>query len=968
MSGEFQLKQGETLQGKDKLEFLKEVIKIRSDPVYFFSKIIYIDLFPKQEEIIRTFYQHKYNPSLLDYKKLVWESGQRCLGSESLIATQNGLISIKDLYKNNLKNDVNGSVSLNDIQVFNGEKFTPATHVFYTGKKPIYKITTEYGFTLECSKDHKFLVFDGDGFDWKPLKDIKIGEFIQTRKNITIQGTNKISGEVKEKLITCSIENKKKHTLPLEITTELATLLGMLIADGSISGKGKIHFNKSDRELLNYYIDGMKHQFNLDGSIYDYNRAYTAKNVELYCEQVRYFLELIGLGYWYSDTKEIPYCILQGTLELKTAFISGYFSCDGNAQVSKSNNDKKARITVTTVSKVLAYQMQNLLLELGILSSISIGKSVEYGTRIKRDNDAYTLNVFGEEIIKFGDTINFILSRKQLKLQEAYDFQLLKNSRGRKVPLSQEIARSFYKYNDGLRGICKGKTKTFCIDNYWDYYKGGSEVIDYLSDQNKYFLQVKSIENLHKSEDMYDLHVPDGNAYLANGILVHNSGKTFVGAGALLYEFHELLSYSNPHAHYKVGLNNRGNPAKNIGVTCVSTSTTQANDNIWGTAIGYYFESDYLQQWFSDSIKFNRSDLRLDCLDKKLYCRVAAPKIDTAAGYENKFVIYDEFDLMQFGATSSKTDTRGSKIAAHNVYAKINNSTQTFGSAGKIMVISSSERADGMMKLVLRQSKTEPETYAISTYTWEVNPDPDLAQDVLFERHKNNLADFYKHFMNMPEVGGNSFFPEGVRLNRDIVNNLLSLDPLPEGYDYPHVMAIDPAATNDSFGVACSFMTDNTIFVDGARKFYKPLSKDSYIKPSDIQNFINEQIPRLNVYAFIADTKQYPTILEDVQDKWGLEPIQSFADGKSYNTWRELQNPNPLTPPRYKLEVTYDADLEEECNNLIKVFRGAKETPNVDHPYRGSKDTADAVCNCIWYLAENPETDPYIPYSSIFTL
>jgi intein/homing endonuclease len=968
MSGEFQLKQGETLQGKDKLEFLKEVIKIRQDPVYFFSNIIYIDLFPKQEEIIRTFYQNKYNSSLLDYKKLIWISGQRCSVWSSFIETSSGIEVLKDLYpkgKNPIK-DV--PVKLSNVNVFNGEKFTPASDIIYAGKKEVYKITTEYGFVLECSEDHKFMTFNGEEFIWKALKDIKPDAFLQIHRNLKINGTNRLTESQKKKLIEYTNENKTLYTLPVEITPELTTVMGMWIADGSISNVGRMYFTKSDADLIKYYVNNVSHIFNIRCSIDKHSANDITKNVSSYCEQVRYFLEVVGLGHWYSDTKEIPSCVLKGTPELKKAFISGYFSCDGNAQVSKSNDSKKARVTSTTVSKTLAYQLQNLLLELGILSSISIGKSVEYGTRIKRENDAYTINIFGEEILNFYNTIRLISERKQKKLQEAYEYQKNLKSNGRKVPLSKHLAKTYYIYNPGIEGPWRGRGKTFCIDNQWDYYKGGSEVIDYLSNPDILFLKVKSIENLHKSEDMYDLHVPEGNAYLANGILVHNSGKSFIGAGMMMYEFHELLSYSNPHAHYNVGLNNRGHPAKNIGVTCVSTSTTQANDNIWGMTIGYYYESEYFQQWFSDSVKFNRSEQRLDCLDKKLYCRVAAPKIDTAAGYENKFVVYDEFDLMQFGATSSKTDTKGSKIAAHNVYSKINNSTQTFGSAGKIAVISSLQRNDGMMKLVYRNSKTEPETYAIETKTWEVNSDPELAEDVLYERHKNNLSDFYRDFCNMPEVGGNSFFPEGVRLNPQIQNNLMSLDLLPEGYHFPHVMSIDPAATNDSFGVACGFMADATIFIDGARKFYKPLSKDSYIKPSDIQNFINEQIPRLQVYAFIADTKQYPTILEDVQEKWGIDPLQSFADGKSYNTWRELQNPNPLTPPKYKLEITYDTDLEEECNNLVKVFRGVKEVPNVDHPYRGSKDTADAVCNCIWYLAENPEVEPYIPYSTVMII
>ncbi len=968
MSGEFQLKSGETLQGKDKVEFLKEVIKIRQDPVYFFSNIIYIDLFPKQEEIIRTFYQNKYNASLLDYKKLVWSSGQRCSCPESLIATQNGLKTIKELFEEHSSSTKKDQLSKHSIEVFNGEKFTPISEVIYAGKKPVFKLTTEYGFISECSEDHKFRIFDGEEYHWKPLKEIHKGEFIVVHRGTTITGTTKFTSEEKLKIKEYTSESKKDYVLPLELTTDLSTTIGMLIADGSMSNKGQMQFTKSEVDLIEYVENTLFRNFRLVSLIHIHNKSDITKVLNANSVYVRNFLYALGFKYWTSHTKEIPHCILRGTPEIKKAFLSGYFSCDGNAQVSKSNNERKGRVTVTTVSKKLAYQIQNLLLELGVLASISIGKSVEFNSRVKRENDAYTINVFGEEIINFYNTIHFISNRKQKKLQEAFDHQKLMNSRGRRVPLSKHLAKTYYIYNPGIEGPWRGRGGTYSIDNQWDYYKGGSTVIDELADPNILFLKVKSIEDLHKSEDMYDLHVPDGNCYLSNGILVHNSGKSWVGAGLLMYEFHELLSYSNPHAHYKVGLNNRGMPAKNIGVTCVSTSTAQANDNIWGMAVGYYLDSEYFQQWFSDSVKFNRSDQRLDCLDKRLYCRVAAPKIDTAAGYENKCVVYDEFDLMQFGATSSKTDTKGSKIAAHNVYSKINNSTQTFGSKGKIVVVSSLQRNDGMMRTVQRNASTEPETYAIETKTWEVNTNPELSEAVLFERYKNNLSEFYRDFCNMPEVGGNSFFPEGVRLNRDIVNNLLSFDPLPEGYDYPHVMAIDPAATNDSFGVACGFMTDNTIFIDGARKFYKPLSKDSYIKPSDIRNFINEQIPRLNVYAFIADTKQYPTILEDVRDKWGLDPIQSFADGKSYNTWRELQNPNPLTPPRYRLEITYDSDLEEECNNLIKVFRGAKETPNVDHPYRGSKDTADAVCNCIWYFAENPDDEPYIPYSSIFTI
>jgi hypothetical protein len=344
-----------------------------------------------------------------------------------------------------------------------------------------------------------------------------------------------------------------------------------------------------------------------------------------------------------------------------------------------------------------------------------------------------------------------------------------------------------------------------------------------------------------------------------------------------------------------------------------------------------------------------------------IYLMVKAPKIDTAAGYENKAVLYDEMDLMQYGSTSQKNDTRGSKVAAHNVYSKLNNSTQTFGLEGKIIAMSSLQRQDGIMKLAYEEALTETSSLAISAKTWEVNLNEEVSEAVLRELYKNRMDEFYRDFANMPEVGGSSLFPERVRLNKAIQNVLLTTGPLPDDYNFPHVFAIDPASHNDSFGVACAFKRDNRLVVDGARKFNKPLAKDSFIKPSDIQDFINLQMKRLNVYAFITDVYHYPNILEDVRDKWGIEPTQKFADGESYSLWRELQSDIGGT----QLHVVYDESLENECNSLTYVERGISGKLNVDHPYKGSKDTADAVCNCIWYLASNPEQKGHTPHSTI---
>ena len=141
-----------------KTDQIRTIIKIRSDPVYFFKNIINIDLYPKQEEFVREFYRHKYNSSLPELKKLILVLGQRCISADSLIETQNGLIRIQDLYIKNSTNPTNihsNSINLTNVQVFNGEKFTPATEVIYAGKKRKFTIITSKHLKLECSEEHK---------------------------------------------------------------------------------------------------------------------------------------------------------------------------------------------------------------------------------------------------------------------------------------------------------------------------------------------------------------------------------------------------------------------------------------------------------------------------------------------------------------------------------------------------------------------------------------------------------------------------------------------------------------------------------------------------------------------------------------------------------------------------------------------------------------------------------------------
>ncbi len=66
------------LSPSERFDYTRTVLKSRKDPIWFMKEILgWKSIWPKQEEIIRAFYQNKYNQLLPELKELAWISGQR---------------------------------------------------------------------------------------------------------------------------------------------------------------------------------------------------------------------------------------------------------------------------------------------------------------------------------------------------------------------------------------------------------------------------------------------------------------------------------------------------------------------------------------------------------------------------------------------------------------------------------------------------------------------------------------------------------------------------------------------------------------------------------------------------------------------------------------------------------------------------------------------------------------------------
>jgi hypothetical protein len=77
---ECKITKGETLDGKDYLEYMRTVLKGKSDPVWWIKEYLGVNFnegHEEQERILREFYRHRYNPSLTPYKFMYLLAGMR---------------------------------------------------------------------------------------------------------------------------------------------------------------------------------------------------------------------------------------------------------------------------------------------------------------------------------------------------------------------------------------------------------------------------------------------------------------------------------------------------------------------------------------------------------------------------------------------------------------------------------------------------------------------------------------------------------------------------------------------------------------------------------------------------------------------------------------------------------------------------------------------------------------------------
>ncbi|HSL58534.1 MAG TPA: DNA polymerase III subunit alpha, partial [Acidimicrobiales bacterium] len=214
-------------------------------------------------------------------------------------------------------------------------RFEEVDDVWSVGVKPVYRLTTATGYTVEATADHPFLVEDR----WVPLGDIASGDLVGVAAHTRTHGGSKIT----------------------EAEIDLAALL---ISEGYTPDpddprSGPAHFCNSDPELLEAFRAAYEARFArahhsswTDGSI---------TQLRLQRDEMRELQPILGAWGRAAD-KRIPAVVLNAPLAKVERFLGLYFCADGWTD--------RSGVHIGSKSESVCRTLKRLLLRLGITSTI----------------------------------------------------------------------------------------------------------------------------------------------------------------------------------------------------------------------------------------------------------------------------------------------------------------------------------------------------------------------------------------------------------------------------------------------------------------------------------------------------------------------------------------------------------------------------------------------------------------------
>jgi ribonucleoside-diphosphate reductase alpha chain len=353
-----------------------------------------------------------------------------CFVGSTRIPTEFGLVPIEELAKKGesffLVTDRRAPYGgLGLPQTAQGTVVRKAARAFYTGVKPVVRLTTREGLELTLTPDHLLLTPEGyrEAGSLKPGDRILVqsGEGLFPKEEALPAAVLEV---VQERVATAGgrgradIRAQYSH-LPTRWSRELGVALGWLLGDGYLREDGVgFYFSRQDFAQVAWLPDLLRDWFG-GGSLQEtHSNTYHLHFKRIPAE----FFQALGVKPAKATEKRVPESLFRAPREAVVGFLQGLFSADGSVQINPGKQD--ATVRLASSSKGLLQDVQLLLLNLGIYGRIH--KRREAGQKELPDGRGglkaypvaaqYELILGAENRDLFAEIVGFLQEEKQAKL------------------------------------------------------------------------------------------------------------------------------------------------------------------------------------------------------------------------------------------------------------------------------------------------------------------------------------------------------------------------------------------------------------------------------------------------------------------------------------------------------------------------------------------------------------------------
>ncbi|OUL20092.1 replicative DNA helicase [Nostoc sp. RF31YmG] len=498
----------------------------------------------------------------------------KCLSFDSEIVLADGQIAtIEELY-----NQRRGSLlTLNNDWKFT---FTQPSAFVDDGIKPVFRVTTRLGRSIETTITHPYLTIQG----WQRLENLKVGDKIAVPRQIDVFGTESIR-ECEVKLLAYLIGDggltnsnprftNSNPLLQADFSQAVAEFGGLTVSCESSQGKrtpsfcvrGDLEFIAIQRRFFAQRLQAAMQSQALSAKTLSYELEVSpsllcvwqqgdcAPNLETF-ERLCTILQLEALelapygfssiskssknsltlwleklGLWGKDAhaKTIPPIVFKLERAQISLFLNRLFATDGWATLLSSG---QAQLGYGTVSEKLARQIQHLLLRFGIIASLK-KRSVKYNNTRRSAwqldiTDALSIKSFISEIGIFGKKealakVAAAISQKRYQtnrdLIPVEIWQQIATAKGNETWNSLAVRAGI----QGYTNMHVGK-RALKRERLWMLATALENLpLQQLATSDVYWDEIVSIE-LVGNKQVYDLTIPETHNFIANDICVHNT-------------------------------------------------------------------------------------------------------------------------------------------------------------------------------------------------------------------------------------------------------------------------------------------------------------------------------------------------------------------------------------------------------------------------------------------------------------